>query len=276
VSTSKAENESAKGPSAAATLDPAMTALIDDLLDGVLEGKNREDAVERIERDPVARREYYSLRGAVEAARIPVESPDFSMAISREVMFRSASENVFVIGRKQSPWAVPAMVAAGIILAAGVGILMFGPGSQSVLPAQPEGGSPVAVEPAPKVEREPKTQPVLADRGSSTPKRDTSLSAGSMDHHSIAGNWGTELPSEVPGTQHGKTTVIASSVPAHIDTEIAPGRVVSVRVGPSWSLWWIPREGGEHTAESWRLLTRLANPSVNANVKKNEGVVEEK
>jgi hypothetical protein len=276
VSTRKAENESAKGASAAATLDPAMAALIDDLLDGVLEGRSHQEALQRVESDPAARREYHSLRAVVESARIAVESPDFAGGISREVMFRSASDSAFVIGRKPSPWAVPALVAAGIVLAAGVGIFMFSPGSPSVPPSLPDGGSSVAVQPTPVTERESQRKPVLAEGGSNAPRRDTSLSPGSMDHHSIAGNWGTELPSEVPGTTRDSATAIASGVPAHIDAEIAPGRVVSVRVGPSWSLWWIPREGGEHTAESWRLLTRLANPSVNATMKKNDGVVEEK
>jgi hypothetical protein len=48
------------------------------------------------------------------------------------------------------------------------------------------------------------------------------------------------------------------------------GRIVALRMGPTWSLWWMPRDAmGKDgvQAEQWKLLTKLASPT-NATVTK--------
>ncbi|HLO41890.1 MAG TPA: hypothetical protein VK176_12770 [Phycisphaerales bacterium] len=277
MSTPKADNPGVTTAQAApGALDPALAALIDDLLDGALEGRERRQALQRIEADPAAHREYQSLVCMVTTLRAPVESPDFAASVSRDVMFRAASQSVFVPTRR-SNWSLPLGIAAVAAIAISVGIFMFGedgPFDQGSL------STPIAAQPDgdPAIQASPSAQPapVVAD-ASPTRKvqgHDTSLTPGSTDHHRITGNWGTELPSQVPGTWKDSSPAVTSTTiasgDAFVDTEIAPGRVVSVRVGPSWSLWWIPRDASASETETWRLLTRLANPSVNASIRKNE------
>ncbi len=264
-----------RDPSAARSrIGDPTDALMDAMLDGELDAQGREDLARRLRADPRRAAEFASLQSTVAMLRAaehaPQRVPDFARSVVREVSFRESLADPLLNGSRgrSGSWALPTALAAGMALAATVGLLLLR--APAATPPSQAPRSTIAVAPA--------TEKLPTPRRTAhvPPPRSTALPMGPSDRHEIAGKWGTELDSTSPS----ETGVLPSGRElAHVgdeqnDPAAVAGRLISVRVGPAWSLWWIPGDSADQKtpgSEPWRLLSRLATPT-NASVVKPEGI----
>lgn len=248
-----------------------VDGVIDALLDGDLSPQAAEAMQRRLEAHPGARAELESLRRAADSLRPPVESPDFARSVWREVAVRSALENPLAFRGQSGGWVLPVSIAAGLALVAGAAALMVGfpnrsasPHASPAISAPETSASPTAAAPSTAMP-EPGTS--VGESAASTVARSQrpALPLGPTDRHEIQANWSTEL---APGTDLAAATPLApESIAGQIDPVVEPGQLISVRVGPAWTLWWVPPDGSSPHAKTMQLLTRISTPT-NATVEK--------
>lgn len=253
-----------------ANIDEMIDAVLDAEVTGEIDERTRDLLLSRIQADPRKAAELQSLRGAVAMLREPVQPMDFSASVARQVQFQSAVDPLYGT-RSSGAWVLPVAIAAGVILAAVAGFLFIKPAPTFA----PQGPSPApTVAESTQLPSAPPRNTTPPGRTARRPERDTALPMGPTDRHEIAGKWDTAVDSAPgAGTLDGNRpdATIAQADATTPDGSVVPGRLVSVRVGPAWSLWWIPSDSVDHPApgsEPWRVITRLANPTTNATVNK--------
>lgn len=248
-----------------ASIDDMIDAVLDAQVTGELDAARIQRLVACINKHPPKAAELAALRATVACLSEPVSTPDFAADVAREVQLSLAADP-FYPRRSSGSWILPAAIAAGIVVAAAAGFLFINP-------ARPFAPAVDVADAAPRLEK----QDVVSAPGSLPPprrtasrERSTALPMGPTDQHEIAGNWNTALrpsPPPQPDSAIDGRVATAEGTEASRTGEI-PGRIVSVRVGPSWSLWWIPsKDGGPNSDGPWQILSRFASPT-NATVTK--------
>ncbi len=263
------------GPAATAGVPPVGGLSVDDRIDAYLDGELDDASAVRLraelKTDPARAAELAAMESAIAMLRRPVDSPDFVPGITGEVLFRSALADPLVFARRRNTWLLPASIAAGVLVALGAGVMFMNSGPRGPASPGPSGPGERPIAAAGHAPAEAVRPKAPDPEATGAPNRSTALRLGPTDQHGITGNWSTELKDKKDAlgsdAQSARERAIADS---SANTLPSGGRIVSLRVGPTWSLWWIPPDSGAKntpSGEPWRLLTRLASPT-NATVNK--------
>lgn len=251
---SACDNQGSSGPGSAGGVgDVRLDELIDAYFDRELNAQGEEKLRAGLRADPARAREFAQMEAGIGMLRSPGNSPDFSGRIVDQIMFRGSLADPLVVGhRRRNGWVAYA-IAAGLVLAAGAGVILLREPVRTGAPGLPSENAIVQAELSKTAEPAPARDGGASGTAKpSLPKR--VLTLGPTDKHEIGGKWSTEISAS--GAERADGAIAEGLVPE--------GRIVAVRVGPTWSLWWIPGDAMSKdpaSAEQWKLLTRLANPS---------------
>lgn len=263
------------GSPSVSTVDASrLDAMMDAFFDGELDAAGEALLLRALAAHPGKAAEFADMQRGIEMLRRPVESPDFASVVASRALAGSALTDPLVFPRRRHSWPAWTALAAGVVVAVGAGVMILREApvvstTSLVLPREPA----VAVgERTEAGETSDVTAPVESSESSiavKKPSRSTGLGLGPTDQHEIAGNWSLQIPAGIDGSGMMPSGVEASIASGETGG-LSPGRIVSVRMGPTWSVWWIPNDAMSASSsggEPWRILTRLASPT-NASVTK--------
>lgn len=239
---------------------PSIDQCVDSLLDDEgtvdpharLSDPQRASLRARIDSSPAAVEDLESLRNTVASLRAARHTyPDLTPRITATLAGHFEASDPFVRS-KTSGWLLPTLIAASITLLAATSLYVTLP-TPGTRPSDQV--PPLAVDPSAALAPENRlaTRPVKRARTDGTP-----LELGPTAAHDLARRWDTDLPGHagsipviprnaemaaaVPDTSQVRVpTLLRDGSPRPIP-DPGFGQLVSVRLGPAWSLWWI---GGE-------------------------------
>ncbi|MBL8962933.1 MAG: hypothetical protein KF787_01750 [Phycisphaeraceae bacterium] len=241
-----------------------------------LSDQHRAALRQRVESSTAAREDLESLRNTVRTLRSTGHPcPDLTPRVTASLAEFLDGPDPF-IHPKSRGWVLPTLIAASLTLVTSTLLLVVLPAAN---PPESRGATDYTHGSGGEYTAEPGPLP-RASRGADRPRNEgRPLQLGPTDTHDFARRWETDLPGHVgsaPSIPREVEPVIAGTESAAgRSTGISPllangprenppiGRLISVRLGPAWSLWWVGEDrasAGSTPADPMGILSTLSEP----------------
>lgn len=272
-------------PSGPFNLDHGADALLTDaLLDDEfasspadrLSDQRRIALRQRIESSTAAREDLESLRRTVVTLRSAGHPcPDLAPRVTASLAEFLDGPDPF-IHPKTRGWVLPTLIAASLTLVTSTLLLVVFPASNP-----PESGRATAFAAESGAEHTAEPGPLpRTSRSAVRPRNEgRSLQLGPTDTHDFARRWETDLPGHAGSaptiprevepvlagaeTKPDRSTGISPMVASRPHENPPIGRLISVRLGPAWSLWWVGEDRAiprSSPADPMGILSTLSEP----------------